>query len=78
MTTATVARHRTRKHTFGHIWDVQTQEITGLWHSIGRVRNCLPDDGRAWDATHRGVNLGIFPTKRAAVQAVVDADAGTS
>lgn len=79
MTAATVARHRTRKMAVSGHWNVQVQAIKGLWHSAGTVWQVRSKGGyweALWGASSRGMNLGIHPTKRAAVQAVVDAEAG--
>ena len=72
-TTAPAARHRTRKTVFSDLWNVQVQEIKGLWHTAGVVR---AEVNGQWSARHHGRPLGYYPTKRAAVQAVVDAEAG--
>ena len=75
MTTTPVpaARHRTRKmHVLG-MWNVEGQEIKGLWYHVGIVWSSVA--GAYWQAYHHGKPLGSFPTKRAAVQVVVAAEA---
>lgn len=79
MTTQTAPKARTRKNPLNGTWDVQLQSITRNWHHIGRVRpikrGTQTDYQIDYEATWRGTYVGGFPSKREAVQAVVDAEA---
>lgn len=69
--TAAPVKHRTRKNSrMLWIWNVQTQTTAGVWASIGMVRNL---GALGWEATAGGVRLGEFPTRRAAIDAVLGA-----
>lgn len=58
--------HRTRGRSGN--WDVQRQEIDGLWFNIGAVVEIRP---REWRASTGGRVVSVTGTKRAAVRELI-------